>query len=147
MTKILITGASGMVGKHLVDMCLDKGYYVRGTDIRYDYRYDNYSENFEYFNGDLRNFDICKQAVVGMDVVFHVAGVKGSPKRERQNNQTITLHQCYNSIPIWQKPQDFKELIGMFILLRLEFISQQKFSKKMMYGKLIQVKTINMQGG
>ena len=28
-----------MVGKHLVDMCLDKGYYVRGTDIRYDDRY------------------------------------------------------------------------------------------------------------
>ena len=23
MTKILITGASGMVGKHLVDMCLE----------------------------------------------------------------------------------------------------------------------------
>jgi len=39
MTKILITGASGMVGKHLVDMCLQKGYYVRGTDIRYDDRY------------------------------------------------------------------------------------------------------------
>ena len=31
MTKILITGASGMVGKHLVDMCLDKGYYVKPT--------------------------------------------------------------------------------------------------------------------
>ena len=39
MTKILITGASGMVGKHLVDMCLDKGYYVRGIDIRLDDRY------------------------------------------------------------------------------------------------------------
>ena len=49
MTKILITGASGMVGKHLVDMCLEKGYYVRGTDIRYDDRYDSYSENFEFF--------------------------------------------------------------------------------------------------
>ena len=38
MTKILIT-SSGMVGKHLVDMCLSEGYYVRATDIRLDDRY------------------------------------------------------------------------------------------------------------
>ena len=81
MTKILITGASGMVGKHLVDMCLDKGYYVRGTDIRYDDRYDTYSENFEFYQADLREFDDCKNVVVDMDVGFQVAGVKGSPKR------------------------------------------------------------------
>jgi GDP-L-fucose synthase len=81
MTKILITGASGMVGKHLVDMCLDKGYYVRGTDIRYDDRYDTYSENFEFYQADLRDFDDCKNVVTGMDAVFQVAGVKGSPKR------------------------------------------------------------------
>jgi len=81
MTKVLITGASGMVGKHLVDMCLDKGYYVRGTDIRYDDRYDTYSENFEFYQADLRDFDDCKNVVVDMDVVFQVAGVKGSPKR------------------------------------------------------------------
>ena len=81
MTKILITGASGMVGKHLVDMCLDEGYYVRGTDIRYDDRYDTYSENFEFYQADLRDFDDCKNVVTGMDAVFQVAGVKGSPKR------------------------------------------------------------------
>ena len=81
MTKILITGASGMVGKHLVDMCLDKGYYVSGTDIRYDDRYDTYSETFEFYQADLRDFDDCRNVVAGMDVVFQVAGVKGSPKR------------------------------------------------------------------
>ena len=81
MTKILITGASGMVGKHLVDMCLDKGYYVRGTDIRYDDRYNIYAKDFEFYQADLRDFDDCKNVVAGMDVVFHVAGVKGSPKR------------------------------------------------------------------
>ena len=59
MTKILITGASGMVGKHLVDMCLDKGYYVRATDIRYDDRYDIYVKNFEFYQADLRDFDDC----------------------------------------------------------------------------------------
>ena len=81
MTKILITGASGMVGKHLVDMCLDKGYYVRATDIRYDDRYDIYVKNFEFYQADLRDFDDCKNVVTGRDAVFQVAGVKGSPKR------------------------------------------------------------------
>ena len=84
MTKILITGASGMVGKHLVDMCLDKGYYVRGTDIRLDDRYleeKYWGDNFDFFQADLRNFDRCKVLVDDIDVVFQVAGVKGSPKR------------------------------------------------------------------
>ena len=84
MTKILITGASGMVGKHLVDMCLDKGYYVRGIDIRLDDRYleeKYWGDNFDFFQADLRDFDDCRNVVAGMDVVFQVAGVKGSPKR------------------------------------------------------------------
>jgi len=98
MTKILITGASGMVGKHLVDMCLEKGYYVRGTDIRYDDRYDTYSENFEFFQADLRNFDDCKNVVVDMNVVFHVAGVKGSPKRAaEQPNDYFTPMLQFNT--------------------------------------------------
>ena len=54
-----------MVGKHLVDMCLDKGYYVRGTDIRYDDRYDIYVKNFEFYQADLRDFDDCKNVVTG----------------------------------------------------------------------------------
>ena len=84
MTKILITGASGMVGKHLVDMCLDKGYYVRGIDIRLDDRYlekKYWGDNFDFFQADLRDFDRCKVLVDDIDVVFHVEGVKGSPKR------------------------------------------------------------------
>ena len=98
MTKILITGASGMVGKHLVDICLDKGYYVRATDIRYDDRYDIYVKNFEFYQADLRDFDDCKNVVTGMDVVFHVAGVKGSPKRAaEQPNDYFTPMLQFNT--------------------------------------------------
>ena len=101
MTKILITGASGMVGKHLVDMCLDKGYYVRGTDIRLDDRYleERYwGGNFDFFQADLRDFDRCKVLVDDIDVVFHVAGVKGSPKRAaEQPNDYFTPMLQFNT--------------------------------------------------
>ena len=84
MTKILITGASGMVGKHLVDMCLQKGYFVKGTDIRYDERYSEekyWGENFDFQHANLNNYQRCLELVDDVDVVFQVAGVKGSPKR------------------------------------------------------------------
>ena len=101
MTKILITGSSGMVGKHLVDMCLDKGYYVRGTDIRLDDRYLDekyWGDNFDFFQADLRDFDRCKILVDDIDVVFHVAGVKGSPKRAaEQPNDYFTPMLQFNT--------------------------------------------------
>ena len=98
MTKILITGASGMVGKHLVDMCLQKGYFVKGTDIRYDDRYGTYSENFHFELGNLNNYQRCLELVSDVDVVFQVAGVKGSPKRAaEQPNDYFTPMLQFNT--------------------------------------------------
>jgi GDP-L-fucose synthase len=79
--KVLITGASGMVGHYLVQKCIDRGYQVRATDLRYNEVFDKYIDNFEFVKSDLRNFNECKDVVKGIDVVFNVAGVKGSPKR------------------------------------------------------------------
>ena len=83
--KVLITGAVGMVGHYLVKKCVDRGYFVRATDIRDNGVFTNICEGhqkqFEFVKADLRNFSECKEVVKDMDVVFHVAGVKGSPKR------------------------------------------------------------------
>lgn len=81
--RVLITGASGMVGHYLVEKCIEREYSVVATDIRYNDVFDKYEDlfRFEFKQADLTNFEKCKEVVKDIDVVFHVAGVKGSPKR------------------------------------------------------------------
>lgn len=81
--RVLITGASGMVGHYLVEKCIEREYSVVATDIRYNDVFDKYNDlfRFEFKQADLTNFEKCKEVVKDIDVVFHVAGVKGSPKR------------------------------------------------------------------
>ena len=63
--KILVTGANGMIGRQLVRLLKDKGAQVFDTDLPVD----------------LRERYICQRMCQGKDMVFHLAGIKGSPQR------------------------------------------------------------------
>ena len=79
--RVLVTGAVGMIGQYLVRKCIERGYFVRATDIRVDEIYENvcdeHKKQFEFVQADLRNFSECKEVVKDIDIVFQVAGVKG----------------------------------------------------------------------
>ena len=81
--KVLITGANGLVGNYMVQKCIDRGAFVTAVDIRQpDNQIEKYKdENYQFINADLREFSSCKRVVEGQDIIFHIAGVKGSPKR------------------------------------------------------------------
>jgi dTDP-L-rhamnose 4-epimerase len=82
--KILITGGAGFIGSHLADKLLQKGHRVRVLDnlcpqvhgrSRRPPAYLN--PGVEFMEGDLRQRDLVKAALHGVDVVFHLAAAVG----------------------------------------------------------------------
>ena len=65
--NILVTGGNGMIGRQLVELL-----------------YDTTSANImvaDLPNVDLRDRKDCEAVCEGQDIVFHLAGIKGSPIR------------------------------------------------------------------
>lgn len=74
--KILVTGAGGFIGHHLVRYLKNKGYWVRGVDIKYP-EFSSSSEADEFLLLDLRNFRNCMEAVKDIDKVYTLAANMG----------------------------------------------------------------------
>lgn len=74
--KILVTGAGGFIGHHLVRFLKKKGYWVRGVDIKYP-EYSPQNEADEFLILDLRDFTNCQKAVAGIDRVYNLAADMG----------------------------------------------------------------------
>lgn len=75
--KVLITGGGGMIGRSLVKLLLNKDCEIYIADLT---KPVDLPENVKHLQVDLRFFDNCLDICKGMDFIFHLAGVKGSPK-------------------------------------------------------------------
>lgn len=76
MEKILVTGAGGFIGHHLVRFLKKKGYWVRGVDVKYP-EFSPKDEADEFLLLDLRDFRNCMEAVKGIDKVYTLAANMG----------------------------------------------------------------------
>ena len=72
---VLVTGAGGFIGDHLVKYLVARGYRVRGVDIKYPEFEPTVAHEFELL--DLRRFDNCLIAMRGVDEVYHLAANMG----------------------------------------------------------------------
>jgi GDP-D-mannose 3',5'-epimerase len=73
--RILVTGAGGFIGHHLVKRLKAEGYWVRGVDIKYPEFEPSPADEFELL--DLRRWDNCLIATRGIDEVYHLAADMG----------------------------------------------------------------------
>ncbi|MFC0271930.1 NAD-dependent epimerase/dehydratase family protein [Metabacillus herbersteinensis] len=74
-TKVLVTGAGGFIGHHLVSFLKKRGYWVRGIDVKYPEFSKSKADEFEIL--DLRRWDNCLQATRGIDEVYALAADMG----------------------------------------------------------------------
>ena len=91
--SILITGGAGFIGSNLCEYFLNKNYKVVCLDDFSTGHKKNISEflnnkNFILIEGDIRNFETCQKAVVGIDYVLHQAALGSVPRSI--NNPILT---------------------------------------------------------
>jgi GDP-D-mannose 3', 5'-epimerase len=74
-TRVLVTGAGGFIGHHLTKYLIDRGYWVRGVDIK-EPEYEPTAAN-EFQLLDLSLPENCRQATEGIDEVYGLAANMG----------------------------------------------------------------------
>jgi GDP-D-mannose 3',5'-epimerase len=96
-TKVLVTGAGGFIGHHLVTFLRSQGYWVRGVDIKLPAFTPIDADEFELL--DLRRWDSCLQATRGVDEVYALAADMGGMgfisshhAQILHNNALINIH-------------------------------------------------------
>ena len=96
-SKVLVAGAAGFIGSHLVRYLRTRGYYVRGVDIREPEFGPVEADEFQLL--DLREFESCVAATEGMSEVYQLAADMGGMgyisshhSQILRNNALINLH-------------------------------------------------------
>ncbi|MCX6281415.1 MAG: NAD-dependent 4,6-dehydratase LegB [Bacteroidetes bacterium] len=86
-TKVLVTGAGGFIASHLVEVLLKRNCEVTAM-VHYnsfnrwgwlDYFPGDLKRKLNVFSGDVRDPNGVREAMIGCDVVFHLAALIGIP--------------------------------------------------------------------
>ena len=86
-SKVLITGADGFIGSHLVELLLKEGFSIKafclynsqGSWGWIDTLSDEIKSNIEVYLGDIRDYQSVLEAVKGCEYVFHLASLIAIP--------------------------------------------------------------------
>jgi NAD dependent epimerase/dehydratase len=85
--KVLVTGADGFIGSHLTELLINVGYNVRAFVCYNSFNSNGWLDTLpfetknkiEFFSGDIRDPNGVREAMKGIDIVFHLAALIAIP--------------------------------------------------------------------
>ncbi len=96
-TRVLVTGAGGFIGSHLATYLRNKGYWVRGVDIKLPEFSTTDADDFLLL--DMRRWENCLTATEGVDQVYALAAdmggmgfISSNHAQILHNNSLINIH-------------------------------------------------------
>src|SRR5580693_1022790 len=81
--RVLVTGGAGFIGSHLVEALVSEGRTVRVVDnLATGYRENlaHLQGKFEWLEGDLADFEVCRSATEDVVAVLHQAAIPSVPR-------------------------------------------------------------------
>ncbi|MBN1304069.1 MAG: NAD-dependent epimerase/dehydratase family protein [Anaerolineales bacterium] len=108
MKRYLVTGGAGFIGSHIVHALVEQGNQVRVLDNFSTGKVENLADlggALEVLEGDVRNPDIMRDAVHGVDIVFHKAAFVSVP-RSMENPQECYRTNVQATVELYEAARD-----------------------------------------
>lgn len=91
----LVTGASGLLGRHLASELVRCGHRVRALDVK---PMPGIAEGVESVKGDVRNEDVAQLACEGVDIVFHLAALLPQTRSSEETFRSVNVKGTENML-------------------------------------------------
>ena len=93
--KILVTGGAGFIGSHIVEYLVQRGDNVIVLDNLSNGKMQNMSkvsDDINFVNGDVRDYNLVEQLVKDVDGVFHEAALVSVPESFKMQNEYFDVN-------------------------------------------------------
>jgi len=97
----LVTGGAGFIGSHIAEALVKRGDRVRVLDNLSTGKRENMAhiaDEIEFIEGDIRDYDITRRAMEGVNIAFHEAAIPSVPRsvKDPQFNHENNVNGTFN---------------------------------------------------